>query len=98
MLNVCVALALAGSAFAIAAYWRLYPFFELVGSATDSFHEGNKDMYFGLIPRIAPALLWIPFLFWRIRSNRVDAIVLLFLGTSALYAYGAATEYWAIDA
>jgi hypothetical protein len=55
---------------------------------TDLVHQGNAAMYDHPLPRIAPALLGVPFLFLRLRKDPRDALALLALALGGLVVFG----------
>src|SRR5262249_17076860 len=63
--------------FALALAWPLIPVGELWLGQSEQVHEGNLAMYDDPLPRVAPALLGVPWLFVRLRRNPRDPIAWL---------------------
>jgi alpha-1,6-mannosyltransferase len=79
-----------GTSLVLAFCWPLFPMRELWFAETDLVHQGNDAMYAGALPRIAPALLGLPWLLVRLKRDPRDRLALLALILAALVAYGAA--------
>ena len=78
----------------IATLWPYYPFLALLTREGAAFHESNQPIYEGLLGKTWPALIGVVPLFARLKSNRLDPLVLMFLGLGSIYAYGWLTEQW----
>jgi hypothetical protein len=76
---------------ALALLWPYFPVADLWFRQTELVHRGNDAMYDHPLPRIAPALLGVPFLVLRLRRNPRDAIALLALGLGLLVVFGGLT-------
>jgi len=80
--------------FLIALAWPYFPFIDLVLSETCVSDPGNYCMYQGVFARIFPALLGLPLLMLRVRSNWRDPMGLMFFGLCLMYLYGGITGHW----
>jgi alpha-1,6-mannosyltransferase len=83
-----------GASVALAFGWPLFPMRQLWFAETDLVHQGNDAMYADALPRIAPALLGLPWLIVRLRRDPRDRLALLALLLAAFIAYGAAAGAW----
>src|SRR5262249_22427319 len=72
----------------LAFLWPLFPLWGLWFQQIDVVHQGNEAMYDNPLPRIAPALLGVPFLLLRLRKNPRDPLALLALVLVAVVVYG----------
>jgi hypothetical protein len=72
----------------LAFLWPLFPLWGLWFQQIDVVHHGNDAMYDSPLPRIAPALLGVPFLLLRLRKNPREPLALLALVLVAMVAYG----------
>ncbi len=73
---------------ALALLWPYFPVADLWFRQTALVHRGNEAMYDHPLPRIAPALLGVPFLVVRLRRNPRDAVALLAVGLGLLVVFG----------
>jgi hypothetical protein len=78
----------------LAFAWPLFPVADLWFGQLGRVHEGNDTMYQGPLPRIAPALLAIPWLLLRLRRNPRDPLSLLALSLGALVVFGGLSGQW----
>jgi MacB-like periplasmic core domain len=82
---VCIAAVL------LACAWPYYDIRALLFSRTGHFDAATSGMYPGLIKTVVmifPALIGLPLLLLRFRSNRRDFVVLIFLCLVFVYAFG----------
>ena len=84
----------AAAAFGLAMAWPLVPMRELWFGQVERVHEGNDLMYVDPLPRIAPALLGVPWLLWRARRDRRDPLVLFAAGLAVLVVWGGLSGQW----
>jgi hypothetical protein len=90
-----VALALvAAAAFGLAMAWPMVPMRDLWFGQIERVHEGNDLMYVDPLPRIAPALLGLPWLVVRARRNPRDPLCLLAAGLGLLVTWGGLSGQW----
>jgi hypothetical protein len=82
------------AAFGLAMAWPMVPMPELWFGQVERVHEGNDLMYVSPFPRIAPALLGVPWLLLRLRRNPRDPIGLFALGLGGLVVYGGVSGQW----
>ena len=82
------------AAFGLALAWPLVPMRELWFGQIARVHEGNDLMYVDPLPRIAPALLGVPWLLLRLRRNRRDPLALFAVGLGLLVMYGGVSGAW----
>lgn len=90
---VALGAAAAGS-FGLAMAWPLVPMRELWFGQLARVHEGNDSMYDDPLPRIAPALLGVPWLLLRLHRDRRDPLALCALGLALLVLYGGVSGQW----
>jgi alpha-1,6-mannosyltransferase len=83
-----------GASLALALAWPLVPLGDLWFGQIAAVHEGNTSMYDDPLPRIAPALLGVPWLLWRLRRNPRDPLALLALVLAAAVVYGGLFGKW----
>jgi hypothetical protein len=84
-----------GAVSALAAVlWPYYSFVELVFGEAAEFHLSNRTMYEDALLRIWPALLGVPLLVARLRTNRRDPLVWTFAGLVLVYLYGGLADAW----
>jgi alpha-1,6-mannosyltransferase len=83
-----------GGGLGLALAWPLYPVGELLFGEAGVVHEGNDVMYADPLPRIAPALLGVPFVVLRLRRNPRDPLGLLAVGLVGLVVYGGLSGQW----
>ena len=90
------ALLLCGLALAllVAAVWPYFPFFSFVLSASTVYHQSNDVMYVQVAKRIFPALIGLPLILSRAKSNWRDTLALMTLGLVLVYVYGAVSRNW----
>jgi hypothetical protein len=72
----------------LAFLWPLFPLWGLWFQQSDVVHHGNDAMYDNPLPRIAPALIGVPFVLLRLRRNPRDPLALMALVLGGLVAYG----------
>jgi hypothetical protein len=90
------ALALVGAAMlAAAALWPYYPFFRLLGEES-VFDASNRALYLQMFVQVLPALVGVPFLLLRLRSSRLDPLVLTAVTVAIVYFVGDATSHWSL--
>jgi hypothetical protein len=77
-----------------AVLWPYYSFLELVSGEGAEFHLSNLTMYQDALLRIWPALLGVPLLVARLRTNRRDPLVWTFAGLVMVYLYGGLADAW----
>lgn len=84
MTHVVVALAVA---FALAPAWPYFPVLGLVGSDASGYARDNDTLLTlsGVLIRLLPAFVGLPFLVGRLRRRVRDPLVLIFAGTVAVY-------------
>ena len=80
--------------FGLAMAWPLVPMRALWFGQIARVHEGNDSMYDDPLARIAPALLGVPWLLWRLRRDRRDPLALCALGLALLVVYGGLSGQW----
>jgi hypothetical protein len=80
--------------FALAFAWPFVPLYELWFDQTAQVHAGNAAMYEHPLPRVAPALLGVPWLLVRLRRNRRDPLAWLAMALAALVVYGGLSGQW----
>ena len=73
---------------AILAVWPYYPFFQLI---RDQHHAEPAIFYSGVPLRWCASLVGLVALVRRLRRDRTDPLVLMFLGGALVYAFGAVT-------
>jgi hypothetical protein len=73
---------------ALALLWPLFPVGDLWFHQVDLVHRGNDAMYDHPLPRVAPALAGVPFLFVRLRRNPRDPLAILALALGLLVIFG----------
>jgi hypothetical protein len=78
----------------VAATWPYYPFIKLILSESSAYHQSNHSMYVAVIDRILPALVGLPLIALRIKSNWRDPLGLMAFGLASIYAYGALSSNW----
>jgi alpha-1,6-mannosyltransferase len=88
-----VALAFSASV-ALALAWPLFPVKDLWFGQIGQVHAGNAEMYDSPLPRVAPALLGVPWLLWRLRRNPRDPLALLAVALGLAVAYGGLFGRW----
>ncbi len=82
-----------GAAFLAALLWPYMSLWHiLLGSSAEGYRNAFKaadhDLYVNVLARCGLALIVLPFVVSRLRNWRRDPLVLMFLGTLALYVYG----------
>jgi hypothetical protein len=80
--------------FLLALAWPFFPVSDLWFHQTALVHEGNVAMYEDPLPRVAPALLGVPWLIVRLRQNRRDPLAWLAIALTALVVYGGWSGEW----
>lgn len=80
--------------FGLAMAWPFVPMRELWFGQIERVHEGNDLMYVDPWPRIAPALLGVPWLVVRLRRDRRDPLALFAAGLAALVVFGGVSGQW----
>jgi hypothetical protein len=83
-----------GGGLGLALAWPLYPVAELLFAQTGVVHEGNDAMYSDPLPRVAPALLGVPFVLLRLRRAPRDPLALFALGLIGVVVYGGLSGQW----
>jgi hypothetical protein len=78
----------------LAFLWPLFPLWGLWFEQTGVVHHGNEAMYDNPLPRIAPALIGVPFLVLRLRRNPRDPLALLAVVLGGLVVYGGLFGKW----
>jgi hypothetical protein len=78
----------------LALAWPLFPVGDLWFHQTELVHAGNDAMYNEPIPRIAPALVGLPWLLVRLRRNHRDPLALLGLVLAVAVVYGGLSGQW----
>ncbi len=79
---------------ALAFAWPLFSVPDLWFGQLGRVHEGNDTMYEDPLPRMAPALLAVPWLVVRLKRQPRDPLTLLTLALAALVAYGGLSGQW----
>ena len=82
------------AAFGLAMAWPMVPMRDLWFGQIERVHEGNDLMYVDPLPRIAPALLALPWLVVRWRRNARDPLCLFAAGLGLLVVWGGLTSQW----
>ena len=77
---------MAGAAAALA--WPYFPVLRLFTEQPPEFHDWSGVFYQNVGSQIWPALLAFPVLFWRLREDRRDALVLFAALLALIYALG----------
>ncbi len=80
--------------FLIASAWPYYPFIKFILFKGDIYHLANKCMYMEVFQKTWPALIGLPLLALRFKSDRRDGLVLFFLGLLLIYVYGGISGSW----
>jgi alpha-1,6-mannosyltransferase len=78
----------------LAFAWPLFSVRELWFGQIGQVHEGNEAMYHDPLPRVAPALLGLPWLLLRLKRSRRDPVAWFGLSLLALVAYGGVSGQW----
>jgi alpha-1,6-mannosyltransferase len=90
-----VSLALAvGASVALAFCWPLFPVWQLWFAEREVVDLGNDTMYGDALPRVAPALVGLPWLLLRLRRTPRDRLAWLGLTLALLVACGGALRLW----
>jgi hypothetical protein len=90
-----MALALAvGASVALAFCWPLFPVRDLWFAEREVVDLGNDTMYGEALPRVAPALVGLPWLLARLRRSPRDRLAWLGLVLALLVAWGGALRLW----
>ena len=77
---------IAGAAAALA--WPYFPVLRLFTEQPAEFHDWSGVFYQNVPSQIWPALLALPVLFWRLREDRRDALVVFAVLLALIYALG----------
>jgi len=77
-----------------AAAWPYFSFAELVLSESSVYHPSNCSMYVKVARRIFPALIGLPLVLLRIKSNWRDPLGLMVFALTLVYVYGALSSNW----
>ncbi|MBF0571568.1 MAG: hypothetical protein HQL12_06810 [Candidatus Omnitrophica bacterium] len=80
--------------FLIALAWPYYPLLKLIFSEGSLYDLDQSLMYRGVLGITFPALIGLPILILRTRSDWKDPLVLMFLGLVLVYAYGGMTGHF----
>ncbi len=78
----------------VSAAWPYYPFFQMLEVGAD-YHDVHGDMYVDVWRKVWPALVALPCVAIRLRSNRSDPLALAFVGLVCLYIWGGLTGRFA---
>jgi hypothetical protein len=83
-----------GASVALAFCWPLFPVRDLWFAEREVVDLGNDTMYGDAIPRVAPALLGLPWLLARLRHSPRDRLAWLGLILALLIAFGGTLRLW----
>ncbi len=89
---------LAGVAAGGVALSLLWPFYSLLDLAAigSQFDSANHGLYSGLVTRTFLVLPGLVALGFRARRNPRDPLLLMFVGTAAMFALGGLTHHWSL--
>jgi hypothetical protein len=79
---------------ALALMWPLFPVADLWFGQLGQVHAGNAAMYDHPMPRLAPALLGVPWLLWRLRRNRADPLAVFAVVLGGVVVGGGILGQW----
>jgi hypothetical protein len=75
----------------LAVVWPYFPVLKLFADQPPEFHSWSGVFYQGVLGQIWPAIVALPVLLWRLRSDRRDPLVLLVALLAVIYAIGGVT-------
>lgn len=76
---------------ALAFVWPYFPVLKLFADQPPEFHSWSGVFYQGVLGQIWPGVIALPALFWRLRTDRRDPLVLLVGVLAVIYAIGGIT-------
>jgi hypothetical protein len=86
-----------GVAFLLALLWPYMSLWHILFSPAaegyrDAFKAADSDLYVNILSRCGLALIVLPFVVSRLKGWRRDPLVVMFLGTLAVYVFGLLTD------